>query len=188
MPGDAWRRFANLRLLYGYMWCHPGKKLLFMGGEFGQWQEWDFDESLQWHLLQWDGHRGLSRTVADLNRLVRREPALHALDFEGRGFEWIDCHDWQGSVLAFVRRAVDPDDFLVICSNFTPVPRTDYRVGVPRAGIYDEIFNSDATIYGGGNLGNAGVLHAETRPHHGREHSLAMVLPPLATVVLKPRK
>ena len=187
MPGDPWQKFANLRLLYASMWCHPGKKLLFMGCEFGQWQEWNFDSSLQWHLLEWDGHRGLSRAVADLNALLRRERSLHERDFEGCGFEWIDCHDWQNSILAFARRASDPEDFLIVCSNFTPVPRTGYRVGVPRAGTYDEVFNSDAAIYGGSNVGNAGILHSEPRPHHGRDQSLTLVVPPLATIILKPR-
>jgi 1,4-alpha-glucan branching enzyme len=188
MPGDLWQRFANLRLLYAFMWCHPGKKLLFMGAEFGQWQEWNFDESLQWHLLGFGSHRGVQRAVADLNALVRREPALHQLDFDSRGFEWIDCHNWQDSVLAFVRRAAAPDDFLVVCCNFTPVPREGYRLGVPRGGVYDEVFNGDSTFYGGGNLGNAGALEARAEPHHGREHSVSLTLPPLAVVVLKPRR
>jgi 1,4-alpha-glucan branching enzyme len=188
MPGDLWQKFANLRLLYTYMWCHPGKKLLFMGGEFGQWHEWNFDDSLQWHLLEWESHRGLSRAVADLNGLLRREPSLHELDFDGRGFEWVDCHNWQDSVLAFVRRAADPDDFVVVCCNFTPVPRHDYRLGVPRSGVYDEIFNGDSAWYGGGNLGNAGLLQSEPVPHHGRSHSVTLTLPPLAAVVLKPRR
>jgi 1,4-alpha-glucan branching enzyme len=188
MPGDLWQRFANLRLLYSYMWCHPGKKLLFMGGEFGQWHEWNFDESLQWHLLQYESHQSVKRTVADLNALVRREKPLHELDFDGAGFEWIDCHNWQDSVLAFVRRAADPDDFLVVCCNFTPVPRHGYRLGVPRGGLYDEIFNGDSAFYGGGNLGNGGAILAEPVPHHGREHSLALTLPPLAAIVLKPRR
>jgi 1,4-alpha-glucan branching enzyme len=165
MPGDLWQKFANLRLLYTYMWCHPGKKLLFMGGEFGQWHEWNFDDSL-----------------------LRREPSLHELDFDGRGFEWVDCHNWQDSVLAFVRRAADPDDFVVVCCNFTPVPRHDYRLGVPRSGVYDEIFNGDSAWYGGGNLGNAGLLQSEPVPHHGRSHSVTLTLPPLAAVVLKPRR
>ena len=188
MPGDVWQKFANLRLLYTYMWCHPGKKLLFMGSEFGQWREWNFDASLDWHLLQHDTHRGLSKTVADLNALVRREPALHQLDFDGRGFEWIDCHNWQDSVLAFVRRGETPDDFLVVCCNFTPVPREGYRLGVPCGGTYDEIFNGDSAWYGGTNLGNAGALEAEPVPHHGRDHSVSLTLPPLAAVVLKPRR
>jgi 1,4-alpha-glucan branching enzyme len=188
MPGDLWQKFANLRLLYTYMWCHPGKKLLFMGSEFGQWREWDFDASLDWHLLQHDTHRGLSKAVADLNALVRREPALHQLDFDGRGFEWIDCHNWQDSVLAFVRRGENPDDFLVVCCNFTPVPREGYRLGVPCGGTYAEIFNGDSAWYGGTNLGNAGAIEAEPVPHHGRDHSVSLTLPPLAAVVLKPRR
>ena len=188
MPGDAWQKFANLRLLYTYMWCHPGKKLLFMGGEFGQWHEWNFDESLQWHLLEHASHRGLQRAVADLNRLVRAEKSLHELDFDGRGFEWIDCHNWQDSVLAFVRRAADPADFLVVCCNFTPVPRAAYRLGVPQGGLYDEVFNGDSTFYGGSNLGNAGAIAAEPIPHHDRGHSVSLTLPPLAAVVLKPRR
>jgi len=187
MPGDLWQKFANLRLFYSYMWAHPGKKLLFMGGEFGQWHEWNFDESLQWHLLQWESHRGLSRAVADLNALVRREPALHELDFDGLGFEWIDCHNWQDSVLTFLRRGSDPRQCVIVCCNFTPVVRQGYRLGVPFAGQYEEIFNSDSAWYGGGNVGNAGAIQAESLPHHGREHSLTLTLPPLAAIMLKPR-
>jgi 1,4-alpha-glucan branching enzyme len=187
MPGDVWQKSANLRLLYTYMWCHPGKKLLFMGGEFGQWKEWNFDESLQWHLCQHESHRGLAKAVADLNQLIRREPSLHQLDFDGRGFEWIDCHNWQDSVLAFVRRGNDPSDFLVICCNFTPVPRNGYRLGMPAGGDYDEVFNSDSAYYGGGNVGNLSPLHAAAIPHHSRDHSVTLTLPPLGAVVLKPR-
>jgi 1,4-alpha-glucan branching enzyme len=187
MPGDLWQKAANLRLLYTYMWCHPGKKLLFMGGEFGQWQEWNFDESLQWHLCQHESHRGLAKAVADLNQLIRREPALHQLDFDGGGFEWIDCHNWQDSVLAFVRRGSAPGDFLVVCCNFTPVPRHGYRLGMPAGGDYDEVFNSDSAYYGGGNVGNLSPLKAAAIPHHGRDHSVTLTLPPLAAVVLKPR-
>jgi 1,4-alpha-glucan branching enzyme len=188
MPGDRWQKFANLRLLYGSMWCHPGKKLLFMGNEFGQWNEWNFDESLQWHLGEFPEHRGLARAVADLNGLLRRERSLHELDFDQRGFEWIDCHDWQNSVLAFVRRAADPDDFVVVCCNFTPVPRPGYRLGVPRGGHYDEIFNSDSAWYGGSDVGNGGGVMATAEPHHGRDHSIDLVVPPLATLVFKPRR
>jgi 1,4-alpha-glucan branching enzyme len=188
MPGDTWQKFANLRLLYASMWCHPGKKLLFMGNEFGQWNEWNFDESLQWHLCDFPEHRGLARAVADLNALLRREPALHELDFDPRGFEWIDCHDWQNSILAFVRRAADPEDFVVVGCNFTPVPRHDYRLGVPCGGRYVEIFNSDSAWYGGSDVGNGGAVRATDVPHHGREHSITVVLPPLATVVFKPQR
>jgi len=188
MPGDLWQKFANLRLLYSYMWCHPGKKLLFMGCEFGQWNEWNFDESLQWHLLEFESHRGLSRAVADLNDLVKREPSLHQLDFDGVGFEWIDCHNWQDSVLTFIRKGRDPEDFLIACFNFTPVPRHGYRLGVPRSGEYDEVFNGDSAWYGGSNVGNSSPLVAQPEPHHGRSSSLTLTLPPLAAVVLKPRR
>jgi 1,4-alpha-glucan branching enzyme len=187
MPGDLWQKAANLRLLYTYMWCHPGKKLLFMGGEFGQWQEWNFDESLQWHLCHHESHRGLAKAVADLNQLIRLEPALHQLDFDGGGFEWIDCHNWQDSVLSFVRRGSAPGDFVVVCCNFTPVPRHGYRLGMPVGGDYDEVFNSDSAYYGGGNVGNLSPLQTAAIPHHGRDHSVTLTLPPLAAVVLKPR-
>ncbi len=188
MAGDDWQKFANLRLLYAYMWCHPGKKLLFMGGEFGQRAEWNFDESLQWHLTEFAPHSGLARLVADLNGLVRREKSLHELDVDGRGFEWVDCHTWQDSTLSFLRKAEDPNDFTLVCCNFTPVPRKGYRVGVPCGGVYDEVFNADAAIYGGTNLGNGGVITADAKPHHGRDHSLTLTLPPLGAVVLKPRR
>ena len=188
MPGDPWQKIANLRLLYAYMWCHPGKKLLFMGNEFAQWREWDFDTSLHWHLLEQPGHAGLRACVADLNRLVVREKALHELDFDGAGFEWIDCHDWPNSILAFVRRGRSPQDQVLVCCNFTPVPRHGYRVGVPVTGEWDEIFNSDSAWYGGSNVGNAGSLTAQGIPHHGHAQSLALSLPPLATIVLKPRR
>jgi len=159
-----------------------------MGGEFGQWREWNFDASLDWHLLEQPAHAGLSRCVADLNALVRREPALHELDCDGRGFEWVDCHDWQHSVLAFLRRADDPEDFLLVVCNFTPVPRHGYRVGVPEGGTWDEVFNGDSAWYGGGNIGNGGAITARPEPGHGRPWSLVLSLPPLATVVLKPRR
>ncbi len=187
MPGDLWQKFANLRLLLSYMWTHPGKKLLFMGGEWGQWNEWDFDAGLQWDLLQWDSHRGVQKCVADLNRLLRCEKALYQVDFDGHGFFWIDCHNWEESTLSYVRRAKDPNDFLVVCCNFTPVPRLRHRLGVPRACWYDEIFNSDSTYYGGSNLGNGPGVLAESQGSHGLPASLEVTLPPLATVVFKPR-
>ena len=149
-----------MRLMFGYMWTHPGKKLLFMGGDFGQWNEWDFDSSLQWDLLQWKSHQGLSKCVADLNHMYRREKALYELDFDWHGFEWIDCHNWEESTLSYIRRAKDPKDFLVVCSNFTPVPRTAYRLGVPELCWYEEIFNSDSTIYDGSNMGNGPGVEA----------------------------
>lgn len=188
MPGDLWQRFANLRLLLSYMWTHPGKKLLFMGGDFGQWNEWDFDSSLQWDLLQWDTHQGVQKMVADLNRLLAREPALHQLDFDGRGFEWIDCHNYEDSTLSYIRRAADPNNFLVIACNFTPVPRFAHRLGVPELCWYEEIFNSNSAYYGGSNLGNAPGVQAEPIPNHGRPASIQVILPPLATVVFKPRR
>ncbi len=161
VPGDLWQKFANMRLLYGYMWAHPGKKLTFMGGEFGQWNEWNHDAALQWDLLKWESHRGLQKFVADLNRMYRNEPALHEVDFDYTGFEWIDCHNYNDSILAFMRKAKNPEDFLVVMCNFTPVPRTDYRLGVPELCWYEEICNSDSTYYGGSNLGNGPGLMAE---------------------------
>jgi len=187
MPGDLWQQFANLRLVYSYMWTHPGKKLLFMGCDFGQWNEWNYDCSLQWDLMQWESHQGLQKCVADLNQLYRREPALYELDFEGAGFEWIDCHDHENSVLSYLRRAKNPDDFVVVACNFTPVPRVGYRLGVPRLGWYEEIFNSDSLYYTGSNLGNAPGVQADELSTHGRPGSINVTLPPLATVVFKPR-
>ena len=187
-PGDLWQKFANLRLMYSYMWTHPGKKLLFMGGEFGQWNEWNYDTSLQWDLLQWPSHEGLKKCVADLNHLLRQEKALHEVDFDYRGFEWIDCHNHDESVLAYIRRAKDPQDFLVVVCNFTPVPRMNHQLGVPELCWYEEIYNSDSTYYGGSNLGNGPGLMAENTPCHGRPASLQLSYPPLATVVLKPRR
>ena len=155
MPGDDWQQFANLRLLYGYMWAHPGKKLLFMGGEFGQRREWAHDESLEWHMLQYPEHEGLQRWVADLNRLYRAEPALHQVDFEQSGFEWVDCHDSRAkrAQLPAHGRAAAARPVLVVC-NFTPVPRTNYIVGVPQGGYWRELANSDAALYGGSGMGN----------------------------------
>ncbi|HEX2092957.1 MAG TPA: alpha amylase C-terminal domain-containing protein, partial [Longimicrobiaceae bacterium] len=185
MPGDAWRKLANLRLALGYMWAHPGKKLLFMGGEIAQWREWSESRSLDWHLLDQPGHAGMQRFMRDLNRLYRREPAFWETDFSHEGFEWIDFHDVHNSVIVFVRRAREAGEELVFACNFTPVPRGGYRVGLPRPGRYLELLNSDAEIYGGSNLGNAGTVESEPVPEHGREHSACLVLPPLAILVLK---
>jgi 1,4-alpha-glucan branching enzyme len=185
MPGDVWQKHANLRALYGYMFGHPGKKLMFMGGEFGQWREWDHDSSLDWHLLGEPLHEGLQRWVHDLNATYRREPSLHQVDFEGQGFSWIDCHDSDNSIISLMRRARDPNDFTVMVVNFTPVPRRGYRVGVPQAGWYRELLNSDAGLYGGGNMGNGGGVLSEPIAAHGHEHSLNLVVPPLAFVLLK---
>jgi 1,4-alpha-glucan branching enzyme len=188
MPGDLWQKFANLRTLYAYMWTHPGKKLLFMGSDFGQWSEWNCDDSLQWDLLQWNSHAGLKRMVGDLNKLVRREPALHEVDFHYRGFEWIDCNNGQDSVLSYVRRAKDPNDFLVVVTNFTPVVRPGFTIGVPAAGHYSEVFNSDSSYYDGSNVGNFLGATAQEPGMHGRPATLTFTLPPLATVVFKPSK
>jgi len=188
MPGDLWQKFANLRMLYSYMWTHPGKKLLFMGGEFGQWNEWNHDGQLQWELLQWRSHEGLRTLVADLNKLYHREPALHELDFDEPGFEWIDCDDREHSTICYLRRAKRPDDFLVACFNFTPVVRTDCPIGVPMEGWYQEIFNSDSEHYGGSNVGNHPGIEAQQRGWHGRPYSLRITLPPLGAVLFKPQQ
>ena len=186
MPGDMWQRFANLRMMYTYMWMHPGKKLLFMGGEIAQWTEWNYDTSLQWDLLQWDSHRGMQRMVADLNAVYRREPSLHQVDFDHSGFEWVDCHNYDESVLVFIRRGKDPRDFVVVACNFTPVPRMNHRMGLPQGGYYREIFNSDSSYYAGSNLGNGQGVTAEPVGWHGRPFSAPVVMPPLGIIVLKP--
>jgi 1,4-alpha-glucan branching enzyme len=187
MPGDDWQRFANLRLLYGFMWAYPGKKLLFMGGEFGQSDEWSHDRSLDWHLLgQGPYHRGVQRLVSDLNRLYRHRPSLHQLDCEPAGFSWMDCSDADQSVVAFARFGRTPGDLTVCVCNFTPVPRHGYRVGVPRAGSYREILNTDSAFYGGSDLGNGGGVSSEPVPWHGQPHSVLVTLPPLAAVWLAP--
>ncbi len=186
MPGDAWRAFANLRALFAYMYAHPGKKLLFMGGEIGQWQEWNHDAPLDWGLLQYPGHAGLQAFTRDLNRMYRAEPALHQVDFEWSGFQWVDFRDADQSVVSFVRRARDPEDFLMVVSNLTPVPRRGYRVGVPDGGVYREILNSDSGQYGGSNTGNSGLVHADDIPTQGQPHGLEITLPPLGVLYLKP--
>ena len=185
MPGDEWQKFANLRTLYGYLFTYPGKKLLFMGSEFGQGREWTHDESLDWHLLDYPRHAGLRRWVQDLNRLYRSECALFESDSDSRGFEWIDGNDRQRSVISFLRRAVSPNDELVVVCNFTPVPREGYRIGVPHEGCWQELLNSDAALYGGSGVGNLGGLKAETEPTHGRSHSLNLTLPPLGCLIFK---
>ncbi|HYM13066.1 MAG TPA: 1,4-alpha-glucan branching protein GlgB [Bryobacterales bacterium] len=185
MPGDMWQQFANARAFLGYMYGHPGKKLLFMGSEIGQWNEWNHAAGVEWDLLKYDTHRSLRRYVADWNRLYRQERSLWEVDFEWKGFEWIDFHDAQHSIIAFIRRASDAEDFLVFVCNFTPVVREGYRIGVPAPGRYREILNSDAEIYGGSNVGNGGGVDAEAEPSHGRDHSILVTLPPLAVVVFK---
>jgi 1,4-alpha-glucan branching enzyme len=188
MPGDMWQKFANLRALYGFMYGHPGKKLLFMGGEIGQWDEWNVDKSLDWHLLEYEPHKGLQRLVKDLNRIYRSEPSLYEVDFDYRGFEWIDFHDVEGSVLSFLRRGKDQDDFTVFVCNFTPVPRTKYRLGVPAPGVYREILNSDSSLYWGSNMGNAGEVSADPIPFQLRTYSINVTLPPLSVLIFKPQR
>jgi 1,4-alpha-glucan branching enzyme len=185
MPGDDWQKFANLRLLYGYMFGHPGKKLLFMGCEFGQWNEWNHDTSLDWHLLQSTPHSGLQRWVRDLNTFYRSESALFELDTEPGGFEWIDCDDSQQSVVSFLRWNRQRDHAVMVICNFTPVPRLNYRVGVPFGGVWKEELNSDAPLYGGSGQGNLGGLETAPLPKHGRPHSLNLTLPPLGVVVFR---
>ncbi|MFL6649484.1 MAG: 1,4-alpha-glucan branching protein GlgB [Sulfurifustaceae bacterium] len=183
MPGDEWQKFANLRLLFGYLYAHPGKKLVFMGGEFGQRREWNHDASLEWHLLDDPRHAGVQRLVRDLNRLYRTEPALHRRDHEPEGFHWIDCCDAENSVISFVRR--DGADEIVVVCNFTPVPRPNYRIGVPRGGFWRELLNSDATTYGGAGFGNFGGVDSVPIPMHGEFHSVSLTLPPLGMLLLK---
>jgi 1,4-alpha-glucan branching enzyme len=184
MPGDDWQKFANLRLLYGYMYGQPGKKLLFMGGEFGQWSEWYHEASLDWHLLEYPMHAALKRWVKDLNLTYREEPALYTQDFSPAGFEWVDCNDMEQSVISFLRRGGHGETVLVL-ANFTPVPRHHYRVGVDREGFWRELLNSDAGDYGGSGLGNLGGREAAPIPCHGRPYSLDLTLPPLAALFFK---
>jgi len=186
MPGDEWQKFANLRLLYGYMFGHPGKKLLFMGDEFGQWAEWNHDASLDWHVLQYPFHAGLLRWVRDLNTFYRGEPSLFEADFNPSGFEWVDCCDSERSVICFLRKGRNsPDKTLFVC-NFTPEPRQNYRVGVPDGHRWREMLNSDAPLYGGSGQGNAGGVDASPTPMHGRPYSLNLTLPPLGVVIFQP--
>ncbi len=186
MPGDYWQQFANLRMLYGYQYTVPGKKMMFMGDELGQWTEWNHDAQIDWALYGHEKHDGLRRFVGDLNRIYRSEPALYQQDFVPHGFSWIQCDDWQNSTYAWCRIADDPEDFLVIAANFTPIPREGYRLGVPRPGFYKEIINSDAKIYGGANIGNAGGLYSEPVAAHNRPQSINVTLPPLSIIALKP--
>jgi 1,4-alpha-glucan branching enzyme len=185
MPGDEWQKFANLRTFYAWMYGQPGKKLLFMGGEFGQWREWNHDTSLDWHLLDLPKHDGLRRLVQHLNYIYKSEPALWQQDDSYDGFEWIDFHDADNSVVSFVRKSRE-GEIIVFIVNATPIVRHNYRLGVPRAGFYREIINTDADTYGGSNVGNLGGIQSEDRQWMGREHSILIQLPPLATVAFKP--
>jgi 1,4-alpha-glucan branching enzyme len=186
MPGDLWQQFANLRLFYGYMYGHPGKKLLFMGGEFGQWDEWNADKSLDWHLTKYLQHSRLQKYVQELNRLYNSEPALYEVDYAWHGFAWIDLHDADNSTVSFIRRSKDPADHIVIACNFTPVPRVAYRIGVPEQCYYREILNSDSDDYWGSNVGNQGGSQADAIAWHGQPCSMEITLPPLAVVYFKP--
>ncbi len=186
MPGDFWQRFANVRTLLAFMYGHPGKKLIFQGAEFGQWQEWSESKSLDWHLLQYEPHAKLKDMIRDLNRLYKSEPALYEIDFDPRGFEWIDFQDADNSIISFMRKTDRAEDTLIFVCNFTPVGRDAYRVGVPWHAFYREVFNSDAELYWGSNKGNWGGLHSDEQGFHGRPYSLNLVIPPLATIILKP--
>jgi 1,4-alpha-glucan branching enzyme len=187
MPGSVWDKFANLRLLYAYMYAHPGKKLMFMGGEFGQWNEWDCHESLAWHLAAGELHGGLQLMVGDLNRLYASTRALYEVDFSWDGFDWIDFHDSEQSIISFLRKGKAPGDIAVCIFNCTPVSRSGYRVGVPQLGMYREVFNSDAASYGGSNTGNGGLVPADDIPWQGKDHSLLLTVPPLGGLILVPQ-
>ncbi len=187
MPGDEWQRFANARAFLAYMWAHPGKKLLFMGSDIGNPWEWNHDSAIPWDLLQYEPHKKLQLFVKELNRLYRTLPALYEVDFHYSGFEWIDFHDADNSVIAFLRRGEDPSDVVLFCCNFTPVPRKSYRFGVPEPGFYEEILNSDSEMFGGSNMGNGGMVSTQAEPIHGRSYSLSVTLPPLAIVAFRKR-
>ncbi len=182
MSGDDWQKFANLRALYGYMYAQPGKKLLFMGGEFAQWREWHHDESLDWHLLQYAPHQGMHHWVRDLNQFYRNERSMYELEFTYDGFEWVDCNDADNSVISLIRKGRTTSRVTLVVMNFTPMPHYNYRIGVPWGGIWREALNSDAKDYGGSGLGNAGSVEAEAIPQHGRPYSLSITLPPLAAL------
>jgi 1,4-alpha-glucan branching enzyme len=184
MPGDDWQRFANLRSLFGYMYAQPGKKLLFMGGEIAQWSEWQHDQSLDWLALNDPRHAGMQRWVKDLTWFYRNVPALHELDCDPAGFEWIDCRDAESSVVILLRKNRHQDRFVLVACNFTPVPRLNYRIGAPVGGMWREFLNSDAKDYGGSGMGNMGEVEAAPVPCHGQHFSLPLTLPPLATVFL----
>ncbi|MCK5503637.1 MAG: 1,4-alpha-glucan branching protein GlgB [Thermodesulfovibrionia bacterium] len=185
MPGDEWQRSANLRLLFGYMYGHPGKKLLFMGGEFAQWKEWNHEESLEWNALEYPSHQGVRKWVKDLNHLYRNEPALYEMDFSLDGFEWIDFHDWEQSVIGFIRKSKSSGESVLVACNFTSVPRYDYRIGVPHGGFWRELINSDSEIYGGSGCGNSGGVEADAIRSQKRHFSLSLTLPPLSVLFFK---
>jgi 1,4-alpha-glucan branching enzyme len=185
MAGDEWQRFANLRLLFAYMYAQSGKKLMFMGCEFAQVREWAHDTSLEWDVLRFPFHRGMQAWMEQLNRLYRSEPAMHVLDSDPAGFEWVDCNDTAASTISLLRKSENPKETVLVVCNFTPIPRLGYRVGVPEGGYWRELLNSDGADYGGSNMGNRGGVHAEAAPAHGRPYSLRLTLPPLAALFLK---
>ena len=185
MPGDEWQKSANLRLLFGYMYGHPGKKLLFMGGEFGQCKEWNHDESLEWHVLQYPHHQGVQKWIKDLNYFYKTEPVMYELDFSIDGFEWIDSHDWEQSIISFIRKGKNTGEIILVVCNFTSIPRYNYRVGIPHGGFWREVLNSDAEIYGGSGCGNFRGVEAATIPAQGRCNSLSLTLPPLSVLFFK---
>jgi 1,4-alpha-glucan branching enzyme len=187
MPGDEWRQFANVRAFLAYMWGHPGKKLLFMGQEIGQREEWNSATGIRWDLLEFDIHRKLQTLARELNLFYRANPALYQVDFHYEGFEWLDFHDVENSIIAFIRRAEDPADSLIFCCNFTPVPRQGYEFGVPEEGFYEEVLNTDSEMFGGSNMGNGGLVSSRPVPKHNRPNSIAVTLPPLAVVVFRKR-
>ena len=185
MPGDKWQKLANIKLLYGYMYGHPGKKLLFMGSEFAQINEWNWQWQIEWHLLDEEAHRGVTNFIRDLNSLYKKEKALYEVDFHWNGFEWIDFSDSEQSIISFIRKSKNNREFLIFIFNLTPVPRFNYRIGVPEEGFYKELLNSDSYIYGGSNLGNNGGVWSQNYPFHGKPYSIELTLPPLAVLILK---
>jgi 1,4-alpha-glucan branching enzyme len=185
MPGDVWKKFANLRAALAFMYGHPGKKLLFMGAELGQWWEWNQAESIHWHLLEHESHRKLQQFVKDLNKLYLGEPALYEVDYSWEGFQWIDFQDADASLISFFRRGKNPDEVLVFACNFTPIIRQNYRIGLPLPGFYREVLNSDSEYYWGSNVGNGGGVTAEEVPSHNQLYSAEITFPPLAVVVFK---
>jgi 1,4-alpha-glucan branching enzyme len=185
MSGDEWQKFANLRAYYGFMWGYSGKKTLFMGCDFGQWQEWNHDTSLEWKALEANNHAGVQRLVRDLNLVYKNEPALHENDFDWSGFHWIDANDSDNSIFSFLRQGKSSDDFVIIISNFTPIVRQNYRIGLPAEGEYREIINTDLAVYWGSDVKNKGPLFTRQEKCHGRDYCLCLTLPPLATLILK---
>jgi 1,4-alpha-glucan branching enzyme len=188
MPGSNEQKFANLRALYAYMMAHPGKKLLFMGGEIAQFAEWNYKQSLDWHLLEYPLHSKLQKMLSDLNKLYKEQRALHLYDEKREGFEWIDDSDYQHNCLTFMRKSDNMDETIIVISNFADTTRHNYRIGLPFAGEFEEIFNSQSDFYEGWNIGNSGMLTSEAIPFHGRDYSLDVTLPPLGVIYLKVNK